>query len=173
MDTTSSMNRSVSALPRTKSRTGSSSPDSSRSSSTQCGLGRNRQSKTRSTSRGMPNLYPNDRIAVRIIGAPVVASNSSAIAATQLVGGEVAGLEQDVGRPAQLAERLALLCDREGDRGRRHGVAPPRALVAADEHVVGRVEEQDLDPGALRAQVLDHRDQLGDLGHPAAADHDG
>ena len=31
-----------------------SSPDSGRSSSTQCGLGRKRQSKTRSTSRGMP-----------------------------------------------------------------------------------------------------------------------
>ena len=35
-------------------------PASGRSSSTQCGFGRNRQSSTRSTSSGRPCLYPND-----------------------------------------------------------------------------------------------------------------
>src|SRR5207247_10269563 len=51
---------SVSGWLRTYSRTGSSRPVNGRSSSTQCGLGRKRQSKTMSTSRGTPCLNPKE-----------------------------------------------------------------------------------------------------------------
>ena len=82
------------------------------------------------------------------LGALVVAEELDETVA-QLVHVEVGGVDDDVGAALQLLEQRPLRGDALGDAvvGRERVLAAGR-LVAAHEHVVGRVEEQH--PGAAR-----------------------
>ena len=85
------------------------------------------------------------------------------------------GVEQQVGPLAHRLEQPALVGDRLLDTAGRQRVAPPRALVAAHQHVVGGVEEDDPHPrarsaAARRARRAGRRSTPGPVLAAAAAD---
>jgi hypothetical protein len=129
--------------------TGASVPFWGRSSSTQCGLGRNRQSKHHvdvdrqavlEAERGDGDLHAR---------RPVVVGEQLDHAVAQLVDVEVAGVDHDVGVGPQAARAPGpLLLDGGAQEVAGAGrVAAAGALVAADEHVGAGVEEEGPHPG--------------------------
>ena len=97
-------------------------------------------------------------------------------AQAELVRVELAGVDQQVRPLAHGLQQLALVGDRLLDAARRQRVAPPRALVAPHQHVVGGVEEHDPHPFAGGPQLVEHVGQVLEVlrarvGAPAA-DHE-
>ena len=140
-------NSAASGLARARSRrTGSSSPVRGRSSSTQCGLGRKRQSNTLSTSSGTPCLKPNDMTEIcMVLGRCRGEQVDQPL--PELVDVEVGRVDDDVGHAPGSA--------RSSSRSRRdgldhafpaEGVAAPGALEAPHQHLVGGLQEEDLRP---------------------------
>ena len=84
---------------------------------------------------------------------------------------------EQVGPLAHRLEQPALVGDRLLHAARRQGMAPPRALVAPHQHVVGRVEEDDAHPVAGGAQLVEHVGQVVEVLRAgvaaAAADDEG
>ena len=98
-------------------------------------------------------------------------------ARAQLVRVQLARVDHEVGSLADRLEQLALVGDGllHAPGGQR--VAAPGAFVAADQHVVGRVEEDDPHPLAGGPQLVEHVGQVVEVlrtGIAAAApDHQG
>ena len=116
---------------------------SGRSSGTQCGLGRNRTSATRSASTGRPYLKPKD-ITVTCSERGVLGAERLRDLGGQLVHVEVGGVDDDVGLGAQVAEHDPLAAHAvEQPAVALQRVRPARGLEAADQRgVVGLEEEQ-------------------------------
>src|SRR5262245_16975558 len=75
---------------------------------------------------------------------------------TQLVHGERAGVDDAVGHAAQGAERLALASDAVGERpALGGGMRAARLAETPHEHVVARLEIDDLEMHAARPQLLE------------------
>ena len=85
---------------------------------------------------------------------------ASRIRDAQLVRVQLARVDQQVGPLAHRLEQPALVGDRLLHPSGGQGVAAAGALVAADEHVVGGVEEDDPHPVARRAQLVEHVGQV-------------
>ena len=83
------------------------------------------------------------------------------------------GVDHLVGHRPQAGERLALGGDplRDGARVPGQRVAPAGLRVAADERLVGGVEEEDGDVGPLAPQLLDDAGRVGEEARLARVDH--
>ena len=141
----SSRKACASGWPSTYSRTGSSVPGSGRSSSIQCGFGRKRQSKRRSTSTGMPCLYPNDTMLVcsePLVGAPSPNSSCSRSRSSCTLRFDVSTTRSawPLSPPSSARSRVMPSMTRS-EFGER--VAAAGLLEPAHEHVVAGVEEHD------------------------------
>ena len=95
----------------------------------------------------------------------------------ELVRVQLARVDEEVGALAHRLQQLALVGDRLLHPAGRQRVAPPRALVAAHEDVVGGVEEDDPHPLAGGPQLVEHVGQVVEVLRAgvaaAAADHQG
>ena len=130
---------------RARSSAPSSVPGNGRRSSTQCGLGRKRQSKSRSTSTGMPCLYPNDTMLVCIDCASGSPSQNSSLSRSRSSW----TLRFDVSTTRSACPFTSSSSSRSRRDAVDHAlgvgerVAAARRLEPADEHVVVRIEEDD------------------------------
>ena len=78
----------------------------------------------------------------------------------ELVRVQLARVDEQVGPLAHRLEQPALVRDRLLHTARRQRVPPPRALVAAHQDVVGRIEEDDPHPLAGGPQLVEHVGQV-------------
>ena len=162
----------MASWPKTKSRTGSSSPDSGRSSSTQWGLGRNRQSRTRSASRGRPCLYPNDTTDMRMPESDSSPKRSVTRWRSWLTLSS-AGVDHDVGPGPDRLQEATLVGDGLGHLPLQDGMAAPGPLEPPHQDVLGGVEVDELDPVSLGSQRVDGGEGLFDTRPAAPSEHEG
>ena len=83
----------------------------------------------------------------------VVAAEQLEQAIAELVHVEVGGVDDDVGAVAHRREAGPLVPDAAGEALGRQRVAAARVLEPADEHVVGRIEEQGGDASAVPLEL--------------------
>src|SRR4029079_3579142 len=175
----SSRNAFASGWSITYCRTRESVPGTGRSSSIQWGFGRKRQSKRRSTSTGMPCLYPNDTMLVcsaATVGASSLKSSwrrsrsawtlsievSTTRAAWPLSASRSSRRRRgnaEAGLTFAPPEELSLAGDAVDDAlGVRERVAAPGLLESADEHVGGGVGEHERREQPLGMRVAQRDD---------------
>ncbi len=89
----------------------------------------------------------------------------------QLVAVELAGVDDQVGPITQSAEQVPLVGDGVHDAPGGLRVTPPGAFEPSDQHVVGRVQEQDPDPVPARLESVDRRQHVIEI-TSAPTDHE-
>jgi hypothetical protein len=83
----------------------------------------------------------------------------------ELVHRDAARVDDPVGDLAEMGERLPLRLDALlHGAGAREGMAPPALVVAPDERLVGRLQEQHLRHVALGPELLEDLDEVGEVG---------
>ena len=129
-------------------------------------------SATKSASTGMPYLNPKlTTLILRRVASGV--PNASATRSGELVDVEVAGVDDQVGVAAQPFEHLALALQAvDQPAAALERVRAPRGVLAADEHVVGGLEEEQrrTPAGARPVARVAWRESKNDAG--AYVDHD-
>ena len=111
-------------------------------------------STTWSASSGMPYLNPNETIEIRSASSAPLGDDGPDLA-REVVHVELGGVDEGVGPLAQVGEDRALLGDAVEDAALAlQRVRAADLLEPADQHLVGRVEEQDPVLDARLAQAL-------------------
>ena len=142
--------------PRTKSRTGSSRPESGFSSGSQYGFVRKRTSKTRSASSGNPVLEAEgDDVDPEIIGAGL-AWHQREQAVLELPDREAGGVDDVVGELAGAGQQPSLLGDAGLDSASRglQRVAVARLAEPAHQARVAGLQEDQLEMASLALEGL-------------------
>ena len=117
----------------------------------------NRTSKTMSASIGSPYLYPKLTSWSVICSGSEIQLQGPEDALTELAAGEIGRVDDRVGALPQGLEHQPLLGDRRGDPAMAtQRMAVPGLAEAPHEHVVARLQEEDLGPQAAGLQRV-HR----------------